>query len=1055
MTIEHTRRLFERITAHPKCVVAIALAAIAVAGYGLTGLVKDTSVKAFIPPGHESLLADNLASDVFGLTDTIAVAVLAKDGGSVFRPQILALIDDLSHEIAMMPNVRFDRMASLATESSISGGDGSVYVDPYFDGLSTDTAADDARKRWQVMQPHQGTLVSKDETGAIVMAELIDSGAADQTYLDIRGLAGTVSLDGVALHVAGPGAVSGYLSRYIDDDARRLQPLVFALVLGFIYLAFRRAAALPAPLLVVTGAAVGALGIMTWADVPYFAITNALPVIIVAISVADAIHILSAYYQLREQRPEANERELVVEAMTAMARPITLTTVTTIAGFAGIAVMSIMPPITWFAVFASVGVLLAWLLSMLVMPNVLLLVSPGRSPAFASWQQGRPSRTGLALSRLGTYSPIRHRWVLLAFFVVSVVAATGAAQLRIDRSQVENFAADEPIRIADETINDRFAGTAFLDVIISTAQPGELLTLETMHKVRALQSFFESLPHVTKTVSIVDYLSQLHGALDGIPVDGMKERPLPASDELLAETLFVYEVTGDPADLDEEIDRDYQYAMVRGVLDAHHFSETRLAVEALQGYIDEHFNEPGLHAALTGDVNVTYHWMSSLQDSHFKGVALSLILVLLASVIVFRSLVAGLVSVVPVVFTVLVLYACMGFMGIYLEPATSMFAAIALGVGVDFAIHLVDRLRSAIEEYGDLATAIDRALPSVARACFFNSAALGIGFSVLLVSDLPTLSRFGGLVSLATLTSYLAALVIVPALFVAERDWFGGSTWPRRGVGYPVLLLALFVAAAGPFARDAHAGVPRGEQIAEAIAARKEAPATHRTIDMTLTDRRGRSETRVAVVHKQSSEALRTTRIAFLEPRKYGDMIFLSHDYSGAGAADGRWMYLPAAQRVRSIPATRRGNAFFGTDFSYEDVQSELKFKLDDWDFEYGGSLDVDGRPHHQLSGTPRNQRVARELGYGKFDAIVDETSWMPVHITFADHKLRPIKTIDVSAVELIDGIWTPGRIVATNHRTEHRTELVFRDTAYPDSLDRRLFDPRGLGRRLAGAGED
>ena len=80
------------------------------------------------------------------------------------------------------------------------------------------------------------------------------------------------------------------------------------------------------------------------------------------------------------------------------------------------------------------------------------------------------------LVRFGALSPLRYRSILAAFLVVTAVAVFGALQLRVDRSQVENFAAQEPIRIADETINRRFAGTAFLDVDNDAA-------VEALHRV--------------------------------------------------------------------------------------------------------------------------------------------------------------------------------------------------------------------------------------------------------------------------------------------------------------------------------------------------------------------------------------------------------------------------------------------------------------------------------------------------------------------------------------------------------------------------------------------
>jgi predicted RND superfamily exporter protein len=284
---------------------------------------------------------------------------------------------------------------------------------------------------------------------------------------------------------------------------------------------------------------------------------------------------------------------------------------------------------------------------------------------------------------------------------------------------------------------------------------------------------------------------QLHRALEGPAQKEAGRRELPTEDYAIAQYLLVYESSGDPTDFEEEIDMDYQRALVRGVLDESHFSGTRVTVEALQQYIRSEFNEPGMRAMLSGDVNLSYHWMSTLQRSHFNGVMLSIALVMLTSIIVFRSISSGLVAVLPVTITVLLLYAVMAFFHVYLEPATSMFAAIAIGVGVDFAIHLIDKLHEALKLHDeDIDLAVEHALPLTARACFFNALALGLGFAVLLTSDLPTLQRFGGLVALASIGSFLSALVLVPALFAFGRSLSPRAFRPHSGVAPRVTLVA-------------------------------------------------------------------------------------------------------------------------------------------------------------------------------------------------------------------------------------------------------------------------
>jgi hypothetical protein len=167
--------------------------------------------------------------------------LVVKDGGTVFEPARLELIRELTQRLEEMPNVRSERVASLATESSIAGRDGAVEVEPYIPaGRITEVHGGGQRRGASPrMGPHQDGLASADGRAAIIMAELEDATRASESYEAALAMAQEYARDGLELHVAGPGAVSGFLSTYIDRDARKMQPMVFALVILFIYLAFR------------------------------------------------------------------------------------------------------------------------------------------------------------------------------------------------------------------------------------------------------------------------------------------------------------------------------------------------------------------------------------------------------------------------------------------------------------------------------------------------------------------------------------------------------------------------------------------------------------------------------------------------------------------------------------------------------------------------------------------------------------------------------------------------------------------------------------------------
>lgn len=1038
---------FERITANPKLNLLLAAAVMVAMACGLSQLVKDTSIEAFVPTEHPSLAANNRVRETFGLTDAIAVAVVAPQD-TIFTSANLAHIAQVTDFLKGLDNLRTDRVVSLATESSIQGVEGAVEVNEYLDrddGPLTAGQVAKIRAQWQAMPPHQGTLVSSDESAAVIMGEIMDITQAQETYQQVRTYLGTLPAGGLQFHVAGPGAVSGYFSAYIEQDARKLLPIGFALVLLFVFLAFQRASALTGPLIIILSTVAGTLGVMAWCGVPYYAITNALAVVLVAIAVADAIHVLSAYYEARAANPHHTSREHAVTAMQSIAKPVILTTLTTMVGFVGIGLVSVMPPIEAFAWFACFGSALAGLLTVLVLPNLLAVLPPAQSKLFSANSASPLANMLTRCARFGVRRPLATTAI---FVVVASLAGIGAAQIQIDRSQIDNFAADEPIRIADELINQKFAGTAFLNLVVSAKQDDALLETKNMQAIADLQQFIEQQPHVNKTVSIADYLSLLDAAIETRPI--ANERTLPSAEDAIAQYLLIYEASGSPTDFEEEIDPYYSTALIRIFLDAPRFSDNKQTVENIQQYLDDHFSSGELSASLAGDVNLTYHWMQQLIDTHFTGIAVSLALVLSIACLMFRSMLLGCIAVVPVAFTVLAIYGVMGCLGINLEPPTSMFAAIAIGVGVDFAIHLVARLRE-IQNHSTQSfdMVVTLALPSTARACFFNAAALTVGFSVLTISDLPTLQRFGGLISLAALASFAASLLLIPALFsLTSRLHQKRPALSLRKPASPMTATVAALIAVAGFSSDPvmAAAAPQlsGTEVAERIAARPAGNASTRQLKMALTDRRGRSRERLAVVHKISTEQDQRTRITYLEPKAVRNVGFLSHDFDQLNKSDERWLYMPATRKVRRIPASDRGDYFLGTDFTFADMQSELKFELADYNFTNAG-LNSEGLI--KLTGTPVSKSVAKEIGYGGFTAQIDPNTWIPMQIDFSDRDGSPLKTVLVANVENISNIWTAQSISTQNHQTGHKTEFYFSETQYHDTLAAKLFASASLSR--------
>ncbi len=1034
--------VFRRIAERPVAALVFCGIVIALASLGLKNLVRDPSVDAFIPDDHPSFLASEQAKALFGLSDPVVIGLAWQAPGAVFEPGNLALIREIHDRVATLANVRHGGVTSLASESFVLYDEDALQITPYVASAGVEPeAARQAAAGWALMEPHRNTLVSLDGSAATILLELEDNRDAEKTYRDVMAAVGDYRSDGLTIHVAGLGAIVGYLSEAISSDVATLVPLTYIVVVGMMLIAFRSLKAVLVPLPVIVGAVAACLGLMAALGVPYFAITSALPVIVVAISVADTIYILTAYSETFAAPRQASVQDRIVAAMSEVVRPITLTTVTTAVGFVAIALASIMPPIVYFAWFAAAGIVFAWVFSVLAVPAMVVLLRLRLQPPPAA----NALFGGIGQRVVG--HPLAFSLAVAAFLAVAAVLA---GQVKVDRALVESFPADSSIRIADQALNEQFAGTAFLDVIIDSGRPDGLLSAPGMQRIADLQAYMETLPGVTKTLSIVDYLGQIHRALEG---DEHGPRGLPPGDDAIAQYLLLYESSATPDALEEEIDAGYQYALVRGVLDTRYSSAEAAAVEGLQAYVDTEFAGAAndMTATLSGRVNTRYHWMNRLAQTHLAGVGLSVVAVFFVTAALLRSPGAAAAAVLPVLAAVLGLYAAMGVSGTRLEPATSMFAAISIGVGVDYAIHLVHRLRRELAATGDLARATGQAMRATGRACFFNAAALGCGFAVLMASDLLTLTRFGALIAVAAFASFLSAFILVPLLFRIARGRSTVQVARASGTAGCALcglsLLAAALMPAGPVRAD-----PAGLALATRVDQRNDGRYVRRELDMELINRRGAVRERSAVIVRSRDELERKALIVFQAPKAIRESAFLSYDRPGSDD-DRRWLFLPAAGRVRRLPVSERGDSFLGTDFSYADIQSELKFNLDDFVFTDTTDGSAKSATHYSLSGAARNEAIAGELGYSRFESEVDRKTLLPTTTTFYGLDGAELKTVVVPEVAVLDGIAFAEVIEVTHARTGHRTVFHYRSVEFPARLDGALFEPsslrRGISRRL------
>lgn len=742
---------------------------------GLRGVEKDPSVDAFVPGDHPAALARDMARDIFGLEDPVVIGLAAPRGENAFTPARLEALIRIDRGVRGIEGVKKNDVVSLASENVIMGFDGDLEVEPIIPSLPlTSASAALAWNHFRSMPMLSGLLASGNGDMLLIIVPVENPNNAQAAVAAIREMALAEAGDDLRVHVAGVASMNARLAGMVDGDTRIFVPLAIVTVLLILLIALRRVKALLGPLFVIVGSAGIAVGTMGWIGSKYYLITTALPVVIMAIAVADSLHICTYYLRARAGDTALSAREAALQALRYAWLPVTLTSVTTVAAFVGLSFGAAMKPISEFGYYAATGVVAAWMLSLTALPAILTLTD--LKPSTSSDSIAREGRVDHMVSAVTAWSFHRPGWAMCAVLAIASLLVVFGTQAQFDYERQRYFIATDSVRIDDRAINQSMGGINFLDVVVTAPESGSLMSPAAMESISALRAEIAILPLVVNVGGIDEYISLMHEVLTGADPGS-----LPTRERAPGQYMFLYEASAAPEDFKQEIDYEHSRALIRAQLSTDSYLETGPVVEALASIVSDWSARSGLQAQISGRVAVNDGWMSQLADNHFRGLGMALALVFMTTLVIFRSLAFSILALVPVLVGVVTVYAAMGIFAIDIAPATSMTTAIATGLGIDFGVHLISQLRRKHAQGAVGLEAFSGQYTVVARACFYSAVALGFALCVVCISSAPPLRWFGLLVAVGAFGSLLGALLIVPALWAAANkfsEWRSGNAFP-------------------------------------------------------------------------------------------------------------------------------------------------------------------------------------------------------------------------------------------------------------------------------------
>jgi predicted RND superfamily exporter protein len=784
--------------------ILVATAAVtAVLAMQIPNLRMDPDTEAYVPEGHPIRTYWTEAKEEFGLGRDILVAIESRHPDGVFTPEILGGLEELTEALKFVDGVSMSEVRSLSDSEAMLGTDDGLDVQPFFDEVPQTREEALAVREMVFDNPvYLDRLVSRDGTIAVIHVRVHHDGEDRPSEVShrISQLAESFEIPDARILVAGNPTVEYVYGRQMAEDLGRLIPLALFAVIVILFLCFpsisyrsllvRAAVAgvavyalqsvggaeLPLttiamialaiamlsargvflPTLVVAVSVIWTWGIQAFLDLPIYIAGTLVPPLLLAIGAADGIHVMERYIDKARTDPEADAKTLVIDSMHELWRPICLTSVTTAVGFGSLMVGQ-MAVYRVFGFTTAFGILAAMFASLTVLPAVL------------SWLP-RPvgERRPAAEAAIGRILVRAAEWVEghrnlvagsgLALFVFFCASSLG---LRVAYSWIESLAPETQVLEADRVLRSRHGGTMPMNVIVRAPEADGIKEPELLRGMdNALAEMAED-AYVGDTRSIAEYIKRMAQAMNE---DREEEFAIPNSRELVAQYLLLYSMSGDPVEYDDLIDYDYQAANLSVLLRTDQLAVVGRQVRRMEAALDKHVRSLGASATITGSAMIQSTVLNMILTSQIYSLATACVLVMVFMSILFRSIRDAAICMIPVAFTGAVNFGGMAVLDIPLGPDKAMVSAIALGIGIDYSIHLMSKFHDTLAEGMTVYQGIVEAMRTTGRAILFNGAVVVAGFSVLGFSVAPSNASFGFMIASNMAVSCFAALTILPAV---------------------------------------------------------------------------------------------------------------------------------------------------------------------------------------------------------------------------------------------------------------------------------------------------
>ncbi len=706
--------------------------------------------------GEESSILkdyDNFRA-VFGNDDGITVIFRDEDG--VFNPKALHVISRITQKLWETKDIaRVDSITNYQYVHADAEYPDEVIVEDFIEDVDALSSEQLEQKAKIVLGEEMilGRIVSEDLKTTMIMARMTPK-AGDDPMVSARlkkaveDIVATESASGYRFRLVGGPILNMAFIDLGQHDAGTFTPLVLLIAMIILWIIFRRPSAVFLSISVVIFTFLIVLAIQVMLGYRMNNFTANMPVFIVAIGIADAMHLFWIYSLGRKKGMD--NTQAIHYSVHKNFLPVFLTSVTTAVGFASLGISAVIP-IKTLGIATANAALLAFVLTILFVPAVLAILNPKIKPT-----ETKEDKEADILAHRFSHFIIKHDMKILlssAIFIIAIGA--GLLYVKVDSNTVRYFSENVPFRETVNFMQKNISGPMSYEIVVDSKTKDGIKDPVFMKKIEEFYKVFrEKYPDMRHISSLTDVVKKFNEVMNG-------SHSIPNDRNLIAQYLLLYSLSlPQGMEINDRMDVDEQLLRISAAMN---IVDTSKDLEMMT-WVEQWWKETPYSAKINGQTAMFAHMQHDVTDTLINSIILAIVAVSIMMLLIFRNLRMIPLFIVPNILPIVLVVGVMGWLGLTIDIGVAISGAIIIGVAVDDTIHFLVKYREARYKGDSLEEALAYVMHYAGSAIIFTTIILSSAFMIFILSDFLPNVHFGIVTSIALIIAVWVDLLILPAV---------------------------------------------------------------------------------------------------------------------------------------------------------------------------------------------------------------------------------------------------------------------------------------------------